>query len=81
MLLRLGMLWFFSITLLVLALLVHVVNGVKLTIADSECVEQYIKEPDSLVSVVLVAGHADDIPVYFDFVVCLFLSFAMCRIG
>jgi hypothetical protein len=70
--LKIGMIKFqsFLSALLVLTTLSLIaVHGVKLQIADSECVEQNIKEAASLVSVVLVAGLADDLPVYFDFVV------------
>ena len=54
---------------LTLALLAHACTAVKLRVQNVECIHEEIAEPDSLVTIVLVAGDYDDEPVYFDFVV------------
>ena len=43
--------------------------AVKLRVHTTECVHQEIEQPSSLVSVVLVAGMDDDMPVFYDFTV------------
>jgi hypothetical protein len=44
-------------------------RAIKLRVQNVECVHERISEPNSLVSVVLVAGEYENQPVYFDFVV------------
>lgn len=58
-----------STLLLVLALAPAPGAAIKLRIATTECIEEVIDEPKSLVTMSIVAGADDSRPAFFDIVV------------
>ena len=55
--------------LILLVCYLRTAEAIKLRVQNVECVHQEIAEENSLVSVVLVAGRDDSVPVFYDFVV------------